>query len=60
MGGARVTGRMWADLLDAFPNLQRRSGRNLKSMRAFSAAWLEGPLAQRVIAQSCFFLPFRG
>jgi predicted nuclease of restriction endonuclease-like (RecB) superfamily len=49
--GARIIDRLAADLRDAYPDMKGFSPRNLKYMRAFSAAWpdraiVQGPLAQ--------------
>lgn len=49
--GARIMDRLAADLRDAYPDMRGFSPRNLKYMRAFSAAWpdrtiVQGPLAQ--------------
>jgi len=49
--GARIIDRLAADLRDAYPDMRGFSPRNLKYMRAFSAAWpdraiVQGPLAQ--------------
>jgi predicted nuclease of restriction endonuclease-like (RecB) superfamily len=53
--GAKVIDRLSADLRQAFPDMRGLSPRNLKYMRAFSAAWPGRAIVQRVIAQ----LPWR-
>jgi hypothetical protein len=49
--GARVIDRLSRDLQNAFPGQQGFSLRNLKSMRAFAAAWPETTFVQRPVAQ---------
>jgi predicted nuclease of restriction endonuclease-like (RecB) superfamily len=49
--GAKIIDRLASDLRDAYPDMKGFSPRNLKYMRAFSAAWpdraiVQGPLAQ--------------
>jgi len=49
--GAKIVDRLASDLHDAYPDMKGFSPRNLKYMRAFSAAWpdrviVQGPLAQ--------------
>lgn len=49
--GAKIIDRLAADLHDAYPDMKGFSPRNLKYMRAFSAAWpdrtiVQGPLAR--------------
>ena len=49
--GAKIIDRLAGDLRDAYPDMKGFSPRNLKYMRAFSAAWpdraiVQGPLAQ--------------
>jgi predicted nuclease of restriction endonuclease-like (RecB) superfamily len=53
--GAKVIDRLSKDLRDAFPEMRGFSPRNLKYMRAFAAAWPDGAITQRVVAQ----LPWR-
>ncbi len=53
--GAKVIDRLSADLREANPEMQGLSPRNLKYMRAFSAAWPDREIVQRVVAQ----LPWR-
>lgn len=49
--GAKVIDRLSIDLRTAFPDMQGLSPRNLKYMRAFAAAWPDGVIVQRVVAQ---------
>src|SRR5712691_3106767 len=49
--GAKVIDRLAADLRRAFPDMRGLSPRNLKYMRAFTAAWPDQSIVQRVIAQ---------
>jgi len=49
--GAKIIDRLAGDLRDAYPDMKGFSPRNLKYMRAFSAAWpdraiVQGPLAR--------------
>jgi predicted nuclease of restriction endonuclease-like (RecB) superfamily len=53
--GAKIIDRLSADLRTAYPDMQGFSPRNLKYMRAFAAAWPEGPIVQQAVAQ----LPWR-
>jgi predicted nuclease of restriction endonuclease-like (RecB) superfamily len=53
--GAKVIDRLSADLREANPEMQGLSPRNLRYMRTFAAAWPEGAIGQRVVAQ----LPWR-
>ena len=48
--GARVIDRLSSDLHEASPEMQGLSPRNLKYMRAFTAAWPEREIVQWVIA----------
>jgi predicted nuclease of restriction endonuclease-like (RecB) superfamily len=49
--GAKVTDRLAADLRHAFPEMTGFSGRNLRYMRTFAAAWPEAPIGQQAAAQ---------
>ena len=49
--GAKVIDRLSADLRKSFSDMQGLSPRNLKNMRAFSAAWPDKAIVQRVVAQ---------
>jgi hypothetical protein len=49
--GAKVIDRLSADLREAYPEMRGLSPRNLKYMRAFTAAWADRAIVQRVIAQ---------
>jgi predicted nuclease of restriction endonuclease-like (RecB) superfamily len=49
--GARVIDRLAADLRQAFPDMKGFSPRNLKYMRAFTAAWPDQSIVQRTVAQ---------
>jgi predicted nuclease of restriction endonuclease-like (RecB) superfamily len=53
--GARVIDRMAFDLHKAFPDMQGFSPRNLKYMRAFSAAWPERAIVQGPLAQITWY-----
>jgi predicted nuclease of restriction endonuclease-like (RecB) superfamily len=53
--GAKVIDRLSADLREAYPDMRGLSPRNLKYMRAFSAAWPDQAIVQRIVAQ----LPWR-
>jgi len=53
--GARVIDRLSGDLRQAFPDMKGLSPRNLKYMRAFTEAWPDKAIVQRLIAQ----LPWR-
>jgi len=49
--GARVVDRLSEDLRSAYPDMQGLSPRNLKYMRAFSAAWPDREIVQEALAQ---------
>jgi predicted nuclease of restriction endonuclease-like (RecB) superfamily len=53
--GAKVIDRLAADLRDAFPDMRGFSPRNLKYMRAFSAAWPDRAFVQQLAAQIPWF-----
>jgi len=53
--GARIIDRMAYDLREAFPEMQGFSPRNLKYMRAFSAAWPERAIVQGPLAQITWY-----
>jgi len=53
--GARVIDRMAHDLRQAFPDMQGFSPRNLKYMRAFSAAWPQKAIVQEALAQITWY-----
>jgi predicted nuclease of restriction endonuclease-like (RecB) superfamily len=53
--GAKVIDRLSSDLRQTFPDMHGLSPRNLKYMRAFSEAWPDRSIVQRIIAQ----LPWR-
>ena len=53
--GGKVIDRLSKDLRKAFPDMKGVSPRNIKYMRAFSAAWSDRQIVQRVVAQ----LPWR-
>ncbi len=49
--GAKIIDRLSADLSKEFPDMKGFSPRNLKYMRAFTTAWPDKTIVQRVIAQ---------
>ncbi len=49
--GAKVVDQLSKDLKHAFPEMKGFSPRNLKYMRAFSAAWPDGEVVQQLVAQ---------
>ncbi|HEV8331838.1 MAG TPA: PDDEXK nuclease domain-containing protein [Steroidobacteraceae bacterium] len=49
--GAKVIGRLAADLRRAFPAMTGMSSRNLHYMRAFADAWPHAEFVQQVVAQ---------
>jgi predicted nuclease of restriction endonuclease-like (RecB) superfamily len=49
--GAKVIGRLSADLRSEFPGMRGLSPSNLKYMRRFAEAWPDGPIGQRVVDQ---------
>ncbi|HEY6559969.1 MAG TPA: DUF1016 N-terminal domain-containing protein [Polyangiaceae bacterium] len=49
--GANAMDRLSHDLRQEFPDMAGRSPRNLKTLRAFAAAWPDLELVQRVVAQ---------
>lgn len=49
--GAKVITRLAADLRRAFPDMTGISGRNLRYMRTFAAAWPHGEIVQQAVAQ---------
>jgi predicted nuclease of restriction endonuclease-like (RecB) superfamily len=53
--GAKVIDRLAFDLAKAFPDMRGFSPRNLKYMRAFSAAWKERSIVQQLAAQIPWF-----
>lgn len=53
--GAKIIDRLSQDLRISFPDMSGFSPRNLKYMRAFSAAWVDNRIVQRTVAQ----LPWR-
>ncbi len=53
--GTKVIDRLSADLRERFPDARGYSPRNWKYMRAFAAAWPDGEVVQRGVAQ----LPWR-
>ena len=53
--GAKVIDRLSADLREAFPDMKGLSPRNLKYMRAFTAAWPDTVFVQQVAAQIPWF-----
>lgn len=48
--GAKTIDRLSQDLRESFPDMSGFSPRNLKYMRAFSAAWPDNTIVQRTIA----------
>jgi len=53
--GARVIDRLAADLRIEFPGVKGFSSRSLKYMRAFAAAWPDGPFVQGGLAQLSWY-----
>ncbi len=53
--GAKVIDRLAQDLREAFPEMKGFSPRNLKYMRAFSAAWPDRQFVQQLAAQIPWF-----
>lgn len=53
--GARVIDRLATDLREAFPDMKGFSPRNLKYMRAFSAAWPGRAIVQESLAQITWY-----
>jgi predicted nuclease of restriction endonuclease-like (RecB) superfamily len=53
--GSRVIDRLAADLREAFPEMKGFSPRNLKYMRAFSAAWPDRQIVQAPLAQLTWY-----
>lgn len=53
--GARVIDRLANDLRDAYPDMKGFSPRNLKYMRAFSAAWPDRAIVQEPLAQITWY-----
>lgn len=49
--GAKIIDRLSTDLKKTFPGMSGFSPRNLKYMRKFAAAWPDGELVQRTVAQ---------
>jgi predicted nuclease of restriction endonuclease-like (RecB) superfamily len=49
--GAKIIDRISHDLTEVFPDMRGFSSRNLKYMRAFSAAWPDREIVQQVVAQ---------
>jgi predicted nuclease of restriction endonuclease-like (RecB) superfamily len=53
--GSKVIDRLAVDLRAAFPGVKGFSSRSLKYMRAFAAAWPEGPVVQGGLAQISWY-----
>ena len=53
--GAKVIDRLAKDLRAAFPGMRGCSARSLKYMRAFAAAWPNGPFVQGGLAQISWY-----
>lgn len=53
--GAKVIDRLAGDLRTAFPGVKGFSSRSLKYMRAFAAAWPDGPFVQADLAQISWY-----
>lgn len=53
--GAKVIDRLAADLRIEFPDVKGFSSRSLKYMRAFAAAWPDGPFVQGGLAQISWY-----
>jgi predicted nuclease of restriction endonuclease-like (RecB) superfamily len=53
--GSKVIDRLAADLRATFPGVKGFSSRSLKYMRAFAAAWPEGPFVQGGLAQISWY-----
>jgi predicted nuclease of restriction endonuclease-like (RecB) superfamily len=53
--GAKVIDRLAGDLRDAYPEMKGFSPRNLKYMRAFSAAWRDRAIVQGLLAQITWY-----
>ncbi len=49
--GSKIIDQLSSDLRSEFPDLKGFSGRNLKYMRAFAAAWPDSTIVQRSAAQ---------
>src|SRR4051812_8546647 len=47
--GAKIIGRLAADLKKAFPEMKGFSPRNLKYMRAFADAWADEQIVQQLV-----------
>jgi hypothetical protein len=53
--GAKIIDRLAADLREAFPEMKGFSPRNIRYMRAFSAAWPEREIVQAALAQLTWY-----
>jgi predicted nuclease of restriction endonuclease-like (RecB) superfamily len=53
--GAKIVDRLSGDLRDTYPDMKGFSPRNLKYMRAFSAAWPDRSIVQGVLAQITWY-----
>jgi hypothetical protein len=53
--GAKVIDRLSMDLRKTFSDMHGLSPRNLNYMRAFSAAWQDKAIVQRVVAQITWY-----
>jgi predicted nuclease of restriction endonuclease-like (RecB) superfamily len=53
--GAKIIDRLACDLRDAYPDMKGFSPRNLKYMRAFSAAWPDRAIVQAPLAQITWY-----
>ena len=53
--GAKIIDRLSGDLRDAYPDMKGFSPRNLKYMRAFSAAWPDRAIVQVPLAQITWY-----
>ena len=53
--GSKVIDRLAGDLRDAYPDMNGFSPRNLKYMRAFSAAWRDRAIVQGLLAQFTWY-----
>jgi len=53
--GAKIIDRLACDLRDAYPDMKGISPRNLKYMRAFSAAWPDRAIVQAPLAQITWY-----
>ena len=53
--GAKIIDRLAADLREAYPDMKGFSPRNLKYMRAFSAAWPDRVIVQEPLARITWY-----